>query len=572
MLRHLHIQNLAVIADASIELAPGLNCFTGQTGAGKSLVLGAFEILLGLRTAGDMLRPGADDGRVSGVFEVRDATVAASLSETLDQTIEPGEELLITRKLFASGRTSVSVNGQPATAAMVKKAGEQLVDIHGQHDHQYLLKPANQLDILDQFARCEDTRAEFARVYQQLRDLQRRRDELSTSDKLRTQQIDLYTFQLNEIDAAEPVAGEFHELKARLNMLGNVSKIKSEAGTVHAALYDSDGSVIERLQVVTQVLMDLAELDEELTDVTEQVRTSTLTLQEAAYEVGRHADRLEFDPEEHAEVEARLNQLNRLIAKYVDGPTGEDPVEDLLTYREQIAAELKQLTGDGEDLDSLAEKISEAQQKLGTIGEKLTSQRSKAAKKLKPLIEAQLKELGMAEAKFAVRIDSADATQADSPTGLDDVEFVVQTNPGQPERPLRKIASGGELSRVMLALKSILAGSDRVSVLVFDEIDANIGGRLGSVIGLKLRELAKSEQGHQVLCITHLPQIAAYADQHLKIAKHVTGKGKARQTQTTVSAIAGQDRVAELAEMMAGEKATKTTTRQAAELLELAGA
>jgi len=572
MLRHLHIQNLAVIADATIELAPGLNCFTGQTGAGKSLVLGAFEILLGLRTAGDMLRPGAEEGRVSGVFEVRDPAVAATLSQTLDQAIEPEAELLITRKLFASGRTSVSVNGQPATAAMVRQAGEQLVDIHGQHDHQYLLKPANQLDILDQFARCGDVRDRFAEAYQQLRQLQRRRDELSTSDKLRTQQIDLYTFQLDEIDAAEPIAGEFHELKARLNMLGNVSKIKQEAGTVHAALYDSDGSIIERLQMLTQVMMDLAELDEELTDVTEQVRTSTLTLQEAAYEVGRYADRLEFDPDEHAEVEQRLNQLNRLIAKYVDGPLGDDPVADLLTYREQIAAELVELRGDGEDLDTLTQRIADAQHELATVGGELTKKRAKAAKKLKPLIEAQLKELGMAEAKFAVQLDTAQAASADSPTGLDAVEFVVQTNPGQPQRPLRKIASGGELSRVMLALKSILAGSDRVSVLVFDEIDANIGGRLGSVIGLKLRELAKSEQGHQVLCITHLPQIAAYADQHLRIAKHVTGKGKSKQTQTTVTAITGQDRVSELAEMMAGAKVTQTTTKQAAELLELAGA
>ncbi len=578
MLRELHISNLAVIEDATVEFMPGLNVFTGQTGAGKSLVIGAFEALIGLRKATDMIRPGASEARISGVFEADQPGLAEGLSAALDQTIESGDELLITRKLFASGRSSLSVNGQPATAAMMRRAAELLVDIHGQHDHQYLLRPSNQLLILDEFAGSGADRAAFGQAYAERRTLVEEKQELSASATLRRQQLELYEFQAGEIDDAEPQPDEFAELQARERVLGNVQKIQGEAGAAYAALYDAEGSVTERLQAITHLLIDLAEMDPALEPIVEPVRETSLSLQESSFELGRYIDRLEHDPQEAAEVAERLNILNRLVQKYGDGRPSADPVGSVLVFRQELAVQIDTLKHQNQDLSKIDRRIEALNHQLQQVGERLTLNRRKAAKKLTPQIEKQLAELGMAEAKLTAEFERVD----DSPTGVDSIEFVVQTNPGQDARPLRRIASGGELSRTMLAIKSVLATTtqgQRISVLVFDEIDANIGGRLGSVIGDKLRSLAQpspAKRGrgvrmptstHQVLCITHLPQIAAFADRHFHIVKHVVGKGKGRQTKTTVGVLEDQARVDELAEMMAGHKVTDISRQQAAELL-----
>jgi len=588
MLRELHILNLAVIEDARIEFTGGLNIFTGQTGAGKSLVIGAFEVLLGLRTAGDMIRAGADQARVTGLFEIHDPGIAQQVSMLLDQAVEPGEELLITRKLFSSGRSSVSVNGLPVTNAMVKQIGQFIVDIHGQHDHQHLLKPSNQLRILDAFAKCMDDRKRFAEQLAELQGLTRTRGELTTGSDLRRQQLDLYEFQADEIDAVEPQVGEFPELQARHRVLNSLQRIKHDAGGAHAALYEAEGSVAERLQVITHLLLELAELDPELNEVSEQVRSSTLALQEAAFELGRYVDRLEHDPAEADEVDQRLNVLNRLVSKYGDGQKSDDPLEPVIAYREKIGLNITELRSMDNDLGGIDQRIQSCSEDLLATAKQLTDARAKAAKKVVPLVQAQFKELGMAEAAFDIAFEKLvleDDTGKVSGAGLDTVEMLVRTNPGQPMQPLRKIASGGEMSRIMLALKSVLAASDRISVLVFDEIDANIGGRLGTVIGKKLRALAQpaagkvkkkrngaaEESSHQILCISHLPQIAAFADNHLRITKNIIGKGKTRQTNTTVEPITGKTRVEELAEMLAGKDVTATTRKQARELIDATG-
>jgi len=649
MLRELHISNLAVIEDMTIDLAAGLNCFTGQTGAGKSLIIGAFELLLGLRTgsAADMLRPGADEARISGVFEMHDPVVTAQVAAIADVKLEDHEPLLITRKIYASGRTSVSLNGQPATAPMVRDIGELLVDVHGQHDHQYLLRPSNQLTVLDAFGRSQPQRERFTQIHGEISALSRRLEELSASESLRKQQLELYEFQAQEIDAADPIEDEFDQLQSRHAVLSNLTKLKHDAATAHAALYDSEGSIIERLQILSHLLGDMSEMDDNVRETSEQVRSSTLALQEASYELARYVDRLDYDPAEVAEIEERLNILNRLIAKYGSGrrrigskrnfettANASDPIMEVITYRVELEKLITQLRGDSDDCSRLEKQIDALALELKKVGQELSEKRQAAAKKIKPLVEAELKELGMAEAEFEVevivqspesRVRSLDEADADddeadesatarlrtpdsglwtsSPSGFDDVEMLVRTNPGQPARPLRKIASGGELSRIMLALKAILAHSDRISVLVFDEIDSNIGGRMGTVIGRKLRELAggvtgvsgvtgastknkrkKSEaasgleQGssatdgkHQILCITHLPQIAAFADRHMRIAKSVAGIGDAKQTRTTVTRLEGKERIEELAEMLAGKEVTPSTRKTVEEMLTTAG-
>jgi DNA repair protein RecN (Recombination protein N) len=561
MLRELHISNLAVISDVRIEFAGGLNCFTGATGAGKSLVIGALEVLLGLRNPAEMLRPGADEGRVSGVFEVHGPDLLAQIEKATDVNVSAdGGELLLTRKLYASGRSSVSLNGQPITLNMLKAVSENLVDVHGQHDHQYLLKPANQLDVIDQFGDLWGLRKKYYAVFEQLQSARRRLEELTTNQSLRKQQLELYRFQAQEIDSAELDPAEYAELQSRASVLVNLEKLKKDAGAVHQSLYEMDGSALERLKMMAAVLAELSELDQNLKEVAKNVREATISLEESAYDLSRYLDKLDLDPGELAEVNERLNTINRVLNKYGD------PIEATLDYRREIGGKIEELERTSDDLTALQRLLDPLRKELKQAGEELSGKRQLLAKKLGPLIEKQLAELGMEKAKFTVALSAAAVGPDQLPataSGFDQVEFIAQTNPGQLAQPLRRIASGGELSRIMLALKGILAQSDRVSVLVFDEIDANVGGRLGSTIGNKLRHLAEH---HQVLCITHLPQIASYADRHFTVSKEVAG-GK---TDSKVRRMEGPERLQELAEMVGGNKITDTTRAQAQEMLDTA--
>ena len=560
MLRELHISNLAVIADVRIELDPGLNCFTGSTGAGKSLVIGALQVLLGLRSAAEMLRPGVDEARISGVFEVRNELLLADIERITDVRVTAdGGELLLTRRLYASGRSSVSINGNPITLGMLKQLAEALVDVHGQHDHQYLLKPSNQVDVIDQFAGLWPMREKYHAVYERLQAARDQLKELDANRTLREQQLELYRFQADEIDNAQLSSGEYEELEARSSVLKNLEKLKKDAGSVHTALYEADGAVLERLKMMAAVLAELALLDQSLTDTADAVKGATINLEEAAFDLSRYLGKLDIDPGELAEVEDRLNTINRVLSKY--GRT----MEDTLTHRQGLAQKIGDLERATVDLSSLQIEIAPLTKEVKSLGEQLSVKRQAAAKKLAPLIEKQLAELGMEKAKFTIEFAAAVKEPTPGPSGFDSIDFIAQTNPGQLPQPLRKIASGGELSRIMLALKGILAQSDRISVLVFDEIDANVGGRLGSIIGNKLRALAAH---HQVLCITHLPQIASYADRHLTVRKTVT----AGQTETTVRVMKGEERLAELSEMVGGTRVTETTRAQARELLDSAQA
>ncbi len=554
MLRELHISNLAVITDARIELHPGFNCFTGATGAGKSLVIGAIELLLGLRSHSDMLRAGEDEARVSGVFEIIDPRSIHLIESTCDLPVkEDNSEILLTRRIFASGRSSVSLNGRPITLAMLRSVAQALVDVHGQHDQQYLLKPSNQLDVLDAFASLTAIREKYHTTYQQLQQIKAQIEALESNSKLRLQQLDFARFQATEIDAAELRIGEYDELSARSQVLNNLEKLRKEAGAVHAALHESDSSLLDRLRTMTGVLSELAMVDQALSPIANTVKEATMQLAESAFDLGRYLDRLDLDPAEIAEVSERLNTINRILKKY--GPT----VEATLEERESLGRQITELERAGEDTESLSKQVAPLTAKLSELSLELSSKRKVAARKLTPLIESQLAELGMEKARFSIAISATDPRAS----GIDDVEFVIQTNPGLPASPLAKIASGGELGRIMLALKSVLAAGDRVSVLVFDEIDANIGGRLGAVIGNKLRDLSRH---HQILCITHLPQIASYSDRHFTVRK----ESKEKETRTTVRPVDGDVRIEELAEMIGGHRITQTTRAQAMELLQSA--
>src|SRR5690348_1705697 len=538
MLRELHISNLAVIADARVELAAGLNCFTGATGAGKSLVIGALEVLLGLRSPAEMLRPGVDEGRVSGVFDSQNPDLLKKIQQLTDVDVTAdGGELLLTRRLYASGRSSVSLNGHPITLGMLKQVAEQLVDVHGQHDHQYLLKPSNQIDVIDQFGGLSSLRAEYEELFRKVVDARHRIDELSSNRTLREQQLELYRFQADEIDQAALEPAEFPELQSRASVLQNLEKLKKDSGAVHASLYEMDGAVLERLKMMGAILAELSVLDQQIQPTAQSLRDATIALEEVAFDLSRYLDKLDLDPGEITEVTDRLNTINRILNKYGD------PVETTLGYRQEIGQKIAELERATDDFASLQQELAPMRAELEKKGRQLSAQRQAVAKKLAPLIERELAQLGMEKATFAVSITPAQGAIAGESlpagaSGFDQIEFIVQTNPGFAPQPLRKIASGGELGRIMLALKGILAQSDRISVLVFDEIDANVGGRLGSVIGNKLRGLASH---HQVLCITHLPQIAAFADRHLTVRKESAGNS----TETKVRVVEGTERILE---------------------------
>jgi DNA repair protein RecN (Recombination protein N) len=450
---------------------------------------------------------------------------------------------------------------------MLKNLAELLVDIHGQHDHQYLLKPANQLELLDDFAGLAEQRERFAADYDHWRQRRDRRAELQASSTLRAQQLELYEFQAQEIDAAQLADGELEALQAEHRRLSNVEKLKRQAGEVHAALYECEGSLLERLGAANSVLRELVMMDESIKSTAALAAGAQAELEEVSFDLRRYVEKLETDPARLAEVEDRLNLIGRLTDKY-GLPT--QTIADVLTYRDQIAGPIGDLRSAEADFSHLDKELAGAQDALLAGADAMHKARVSAAEKLARLVESQLGELGMGKSKLEFQFADAPAAPADKlarmgPSGYDQVEALATTNVGQPPRPLRKIASGGELSRIMLAIKGVLARSDRTSVLVFDEIDANVGGRLGSVIGAKLAALGRA---HQVLCITHLPQIAAYADRQLTVRKEVVGK----MTETVVHPVAGAERIEELAEMIGGAHVTATTRRQAEEMLAAAAA
>jgi len=560
VLRTLSIQNLAVIEDVQIDLIEGLNVFTGATGAGKSLVIGALELLLGLRASSDMVRAGADEARVSALFEIADDDLRRELQAAIDFPFDDNQ-LLIQRRVSASGGSRASLNGQPITAGMLRRLSQVLVDIHGQYDQQYLLQPSNQLDVLDAFGNLHDRRAAYRKVFEAHREALQRKADLETGRDLRRQQLELYEFQAAEIDQADIRPGEIEELESRRRRLTAAARLTTNLCLAYDSLYESEGSITDRLKALVHLLDELAELDESLQAQADAARQSAFALDDLAFQLRRAAERIEADPQALAETEDRLHTLKRLADKYGPSET------DILALREDLRSKIAALRAQEDDRDHLDAELESLSRQMIDLGRALSDARAKVAAKLQKKIETELRQLEMKSARLEVVVRPSEDDQgrpSPTATGLDEVEFLFAPNPGEPPKPLRKIASGGELSRVMLALKGVLAQSDRVSVLVFDEIDGNVGGRLGAVIGRKLAALADH---HQVLCITHLPQIASFGRRQLTVRKE-TRDGRSF---TRVEPLDGDRRIAELAEMISGKQVTETTLRQAREMLQAAG-
>ncbi|MFC4599182.1 DNA repair protein RecN [Cohnella hongkongensis] len=555
MLRELTIHNLAVIENVSVAFHDGFHVLTGETGAGKSIVIDALTLAAGGRGSAEMIRHGCDKADIEAVFDLAPGHPVWETLSRLGIEADREETLLIRRELLAHGKSTARINGQSVTLTMLKEVGEHLVNIHGQHEHQSLLKTEKHLEWLDLFA-GEDIRGEktaYRQLYQQYVSVGRERRELEEKSRQGIQMLDLYRFQLEEIAAARLKPGEDESLTDERRKLAHAEKLAEAATEAYDLLYGAKG--LSALSRSLSRLQDIVKFDPEaLQPMIDQLQNAYYTAEDSAYQLRDYKENIEFNPERLAEIEQRLDVLHGLKRKY--GET----IEDILSYRDKIQAEAEQLDHREERLEKLSEEEARLRSELQERAEKLSAIRRSAARVLADQIEQELAELQMERSVFEVKLGTTELTAA----GLDTAEFVLSTNPGEPPKPLAKIASGGEMSRVMLALKAIFARIDEIPVLVFDEVDTGVSGRAAQAIAEKLSLLSRH---CQVFAITHLPQVACMADHQYEIRKQVNEQSR---TRTSVAELSPEQRVEELARMLGGVEVTEKTRHHAQEMLSLA--
>jgi DNA repair protein RecN (Recombination protein N) len=560
MLRELQVQNLALIEDVRVELQPGFCAWTGETGAGKSLLLGALGLLLGDRGSAELLRAGAEELRVTGRFELTDKETRSQIERILDTTLE-NDEVILGRRLTRAGRSHAYVNDQPIAINTLKQIGGLLVDIHGQRESESLLQPAYQLQLLDAYGQLEKSRQTYLDLAARLRQSRRRYNDLLAEQQQRQRELSLLRFERDELDEAHLEPGEMAELARERDRLANTQELQAFAESGYGTLYEEDGSVVERLGKLKREAESWADVDPDLADVVNRLDTLHSDVQDVAQTLRRLGHRWEPDPERLAEVETRLMFLRKLETKY------RKSIDELIVYRVGLDEQEARLQSAEDDLSQLETELGQLFKQLKEAAAELSKQRAKVAKKLAAETQKQLADLGMRDARLGTEltpIPLGEGPLDEIPAwGIDQLEITLAANPGEPARPLRKVASGGELSRTMLALKTVLAGHDQMDTLVFDEIDANVGGRLGDVLGQKLAALG---QMHQVICVTHLPQVASYARHHWTIRKSKRGG----RTITQIAVLQDSERLEELASMLRGESRSETTRQEVAAMLEAA--
>jgi len=561
MLRELSVQNLAIIEDLRVELKEGFCAWTGETGAGKSLLLGAFGLLIGERGSADLIRAGSDELRVTGLFELR-PHLRTAVEAVLDMPLEDGQ-LIISRRLQRAGGSKAYVNDAPVSVTLFRKLGELLVDVHGQRESHSLLEPSYQVQLLDAFGKLGDLRGAYGDAATRVRELRRRRADLFARQEARQRELSLIRFEREELVAARLKLGEPADLAVERDRLTHAQALQEFATGAAGRLYDDEGSVVEQLGRLVKEAQHWANIDPDVSAVAKRLEALAPEVRDIAETCRDLSERFEADPGRLDEVERRLQQLRRLEAKY------RKPIDELIAYRDDLDRREAGLSRDESDLSAIDHELQSAFAVLKEAAGAISAARRKIAKKLAAETQKHLVNLGMPNAKLDCDLKPIplgdDPFAGDVPVGgADELEFLLAANPGEPSLPLRKVASGGELSRTMLALKTVLAAHDPVGTLVFDEIDANVGGRLGDIVGEKLALLGRT---HQVICVTHLPQVAAYARHQWTIRKAIKGK---RTTTTIVALETDEQRMEEIASMMRGEARSATTRQEAAEMLNAA--
>ena len=564
MLSELRIQDFAIIEGLNLNFGPGLTVFTGETGAGKSIILDALSAVLGGRVDVNDIRRESDKAIIEATFLLDEPTQAALKPILEAEGLFEGAQLTLGREIRAAGRNVARINGRSVNLSLQAEVGAYLTDIHGQSEHLSLLRVQHHLELLDRFAHHDAILAQYRAQYRQWRALQAELEDLQKTQQFARERTDMLSYQIQEIESAHLKAGEEEELRQERTRLANAETLY-ELGRQALTLLDEGGTeslpVTDLLGQVVQSLADLSRIDPHMAGLSEHTEQALSTLSDTAYELRNYLEAIEFNPKRLDQIEERLNTLAFLKRKHGGS------LESIQAYLEKSKLELTKVENIEEQIEQVEQKIAQIKQELAVKAAQLSAERAEAARKLTAGIEQQLDKLQMTKAHFQVAMQQLPdpdglvvngQTQAFDANGIDKVEFLIETNVGEGFKPLVKIASGGETSRLMLALKSVLAEADQIPTLIFDEIDQGIGGRVGLTVGEMLWQLARE---HQVMCVTHLPQLAAFGDQHLRVSK----QENAGRTTTQVEELQGTARVNELAAMLGAP--SESNRRSAEELL-----
>lgn len=570
MLKSLYIKNYALIDRVQVEFESGLNIITGETGAGKSILIDALSLVLGDRANSDVVRNGTEKAIVEGVFAIAENRKVRGVLDRNE--FETSDELILRREVSAKGHSRCFVNDTPTTLNALKEIGDFLVDLHGQHEHQSLLRRETHIDLLDDFGGLEGLIAEYRISYDLLTKLFDQLDELRTREGHLKERRDLYDFQIKEIDALGPVAGEQEALESNLKILENAEKLFEATSHLHTVLYEGERSVYDQLVLARNQLEDLAAIDRTFEEAKGECSSAVAIVNELTNFIQRYKSRIEFNPERLEQIRERLGHLSLLKKKYGGS------IDAILAHREKIGREFALAENFEQEIKKIEETIEGERKACSATAQRLSTKRCELVGRINKSVVADLAKLGIAHGQFDVRIENhslgvgtngarvyvklgRDALSANH-KGIDVVEFHLSTNLGEEPKPLAKIASGGEVSRVMLALKSILAKSERLPLLIFDEIDVGVSGRIAQAVGRSLKNLS---QFHQIIAITHLPQIAGLADTHLVVEKAEDGK----RTFTRLRKLTIEERVEEVAKLMSGIEVTEAGLEGARELMGL---
>ena len=550
-LTSLRIKNLALVEHLDWQLAPGFTAVTGETGAGKSVIIGALKLLLGERADKSLIRTGAESCTVEARFEVEDCEKLDAQLDTHGLEICDEGNLIVKRSFTQAGSNRQFVNGSPTTVAVLKQLGDLLVDLHGPHDHQSLLSAERQLDLLDAFSHAVGTRRSYEEIWRRLGSLREEHASLATNEAAVDRELELLRHQTDEIQSADLRTDEEESLQSRYALAANSRRLIELATGVAHELTESEPSIRSRLGDMARLLRELEKIDPTTAPMVAAHTSAVVELEELARGLVDYAEKLDLDPAQLAEMEERVHLLQSLKRKY--GPT----LEQVIASGEEAAARLQKIEGRGAELERLQGELDRAQGELMRVGRELSAARMKAAPLLSGAVREQLRDLGFKKSEFEIHLlqletpgakglETIEFVFAPRSSGLESVEFLFAPNPGEPPKPLRSIASSGEISRVMLAVKSALADQDAVSLLVFDEIDANVGGEIAHAVAAKMRVLGNR---HQVLCITHLPQVAAAAQSHFVVTKEFADE----RTYSRLGEVKAKVRMKEIARMLGGQ-------------------
>jgi DNA repair protein RecN (Recombination protein N) len=564
MLKTLYIKDYALIEQVKVQFGGGLNIITGETGAGKTILIDAMSLLLGERASSEVIRKGADKSVVEGIFEVVKNKKIQLLLEQNEIDYLP--ELIVRREISLKGSNRCFINDTPVQLALVKELGDLLVDLHGQHEHQSLLRTETHIEYLDNCFDSEDLLRNFRWLYKSLKKLLDELKELKEKEASLREKKDYFEFQIKEIDAVSPEENEEEKLNEGLNLLENSEKLQQVSSELYEGLYESEGSVYDSLMKMKNAVNELTTIDKSFIETNKEYESAVAIINEIASSLRNYKSKIDFDPEKLEAIRERLGAISLLKKKY--GGT----IKSVLEHRKRIGEEFETAENYSGKISELEAKISTVRENCGSTAERLSAERRKAAKKIEKDIVELLKQVGIPNSKFEVRIINIPADNSEdfifvneksykiNFSGYDDVQFYLTTNLGEDVKPLAKVASGGEISRIMLTLKSILAKRDKLPLLIFDEIDTGVSGHIAQKVGQKLKELASN---HQIISITHLPQISSFANQHYTVEKFEADK----RVTSRIRILNNEERIREVAKLMSGEKITEASIKGAKELM-----